>query len=188
MLPYFPVVSFATDRSRIWRSSWIRRRRTWRLWRPSQPRQEALWPWYTPLVHQKSFFVCMMMFLIMSLIWSLHWCMPLGTCMFISLLCARDAMKNIWHWRMMLHVCHDPLGVAFFQKTHWVPPMPVGDVELGHHLRKKWCTGASICVWKWWIRFKVWLLSQPNMCSHSSPYGIGHCQLPSPVLAWCPHY
>ena len=55
----------------------------------------------------------------------------------------------------------------FFRKPRRVPLMPEGDNELGNHLMTKWCTEASVSVFKtdW---FKLRPLFQPYMRNHST--------------------
>ena len=56
-----------------------------------------------------------------------------------------------------------------FLKTPRVPLMPEGDVELGNHLTKKWCTGAScVSVFSKTDWFKLQPLFQPYMRNHST--------------------
>ena len=57
-----------------------------------------------------------------------------------------------------------------FQKLRWVPLKPKGDVELGNHLIKKWCTGAScVSVFSKTDWFKLRPLFQPYMYNHNTP-------------------
>ena len=63
-----------------------------------------------------------------------------------------------------------------FRKPRWVPLMPEGDNDLGNHLTKKWCTGAScVNVFSKTDGFKLRPLFQPYMYNHNTPYGTGLC-------------
>ena len=74
-------------------------------------------------------------------------------------------------WDRNMHGDGNKMISKTFRKPRRVPLMPEGDDdELGNHLIKKWCTGASECVWfskTDWCKLRP--LFQPYMYNHSTP-------------------
>ena len=79
-------------------------------------------------------------------------------------------------WDGYMHGDGDKSISKDFSKTRWGPLMPEGDDELGNHLTKKWCIGAScVRVFSKTDWFKLLPLFQPYMYNHNTPYGTGLC-------------